>query len=201
MKKGIIIHPTLYAILNALSIGTIVFFLMTWARLFFASSWDYFHYTSITPTKDVFTIWESLTFESNLERYKVTDMKYEDTLLCWLVGTTFKYSSTISEYNNAPIWKKIARWRYQWELPLLPMTCQLHSRIFSLLPIGLHTSPQEIYTSFFSFTGSPPPIPAYVVPKPKAKPKTDKVKVDLKPVEERFPILPTIQEVLDTNKK
>ena len=181
MKKGITIHPTLYWSLNTFIIWLIVFSSMTvlslWARYLQASlavSSDYFLYDSVEPTKKEFLVWEAPMFLSKLERFRPTDMRFEDNLWCgFFTWSMSRYSQTIIENSNANIWKYEGIWRYTWELPTIPMVCQIRSASSARLQFWIITPAQKSESWIFYFTGVKVPVPAYIVPRPKEQTKSN----------------------------
>lgn len=150
MKEGIIIHPTLYWILNALSVGILTFILMTWVRLMLMQTSDYFQYHSIRPIAKDFGTWE-ITFLSSLTRYQEANMRFNDTLFCWFFpNDLFWYSQVTDEYNSAPAWQFLSKWVYHGEKPTTRMYCQLKSAPYVSLPFWVDTEPQLIETSQFT---------------------------------------------------
>lgn len=112
---------------------------------FLAPSSQYFVYSSIVPVKERNIIGEPLFFISSMERFKVTNMHYEDTLRCgYTPNDLFWYSQSIGDYAQAPITKKSNQWRYEGDTPTVPMICQLRSLTSVNLIFGVNTNPQLI---------------------------------------------------------
>lgn len=155
MKKVILTwlqnpNSFIYKALNAIIAGVILFSFSNVVQLIFRDSSYYFRYESITPMKEIFAVWEKLSFLSKLERYRPTNMRYDDTLFCGFFEESLSwYSQDQLTYNNAPVWKFIKQWIYNWNTPTVPMICQLRSAPYASQIFSINTIPQVIETQVF----------------------------------------------------
>lgn len=84
MKKSIIKHfPAIWnKLLNTCLLTTGLLGMLFLVKFTFSYYSTHFYYNSIIAVKEYNFIGEPLNFLSDVERYKVTNMHYEDTLRC-----------------------------------------------------------------------------------------------------------------------
>lgn len=154
MNQRIIQHlPVIsYKILNGCIIAIILFSFMTVTKYLFTPHSKYFFYSSIEVVKTHMNIGEPLLFRSIIDRYQVTNMHYEDILMCGFIPTDlFWYSQVVGDHAGAEAGHFSTVWKYDGETPTVPMVCQLRSLPSANLPFGINTEPQVLESPLFYF--------------------------------------------------
>jgi len=146
------IKKALYLIV-LLIIGIIGGISSQYIRAYTSEAQEYFHYTSLSSTKENYEIWEDIYFESIIDRLENTNMKYIDTLRCdtWEDFTWF--SQNVSFSKDLEPWLYTSVWRYNWDIPQVYATCYLDSTPTVILNFWLEKT-QKIKTNTFTIWGS-----------------------------------------------
>lgn len=110
---------------------------------------DYFEYTKIVSVKDRYDIGEDIIFNSVLDRYEVTDMKYVDILKCTIWDEEIWYSQGVTYSKWLTPWLYDKLWRYDGELPNTNASCYLDSSPTVLLNYGIEKT-QKLESNIFT---------------------------------------------------
>lgn len=128
MSKQKIKLEIIYWIILA-SMASIMFFSFDYLRLKTSDYSNYFTYTSLTSSKEIYLLWEDLIMTSDITREKPLYMIYSDILKCQLpwehytwFSSTLTYSKKLDRLGN---FKSV--WRYEWDLPRTPALCYIDS--------------------------------------------------------------------------
>ena len=123
-----------------------------WTALTLSPSTNFFRYHSI----DVASVDNSVSeikLVSSLERFRLVNMHYQDTLFCKSEKDReyFFYSSQESEYKNAPRSHGIKRspWVYAARIPKKQSKCFIRSAVSVTLRYGISPPAQIIETKIF----------------------------------------------------
>lgn len=112
----------------------------------------FFEYTSLTPSKEEYQLWEEIFFTSTVYREKPIYMEYHDILRCDSGSWSTWYSSTSTKSKMiSKVWTGTSLWRYEWELPWEQAICFLDSYPSVLLNYWIKKT-QNIQTIPFKIT-------------------------------------------------
>ena len=103
--------------------------IVTFLQMFFAPHTNYFEYTKLESTQEVYTIWEDLTLTSHITRENPIYMKYNDILRCQYPDKDWTWFSSTTTYskNLDRLGSFQSTWRYEWDLPRTPALCYIDS--------------------------------------------------------------------------
>ena len=114
-------------------IGLVALGVGEYAFVRFAPVSTWIAYYEVTPSKEVFSIGEEITFVSKSETRVDVDMEYEDILRC-----DGKYYSVYeSSRTDKPAGESEGVWVYQGAVPLYKAQCELESNISACPGFGI----------------------------------------------------------------
>lgn len=92
---------------------------------------------------------------SRLDRWRVADMLYHDTLFCDFGQGWQFYSTQQGSYMRAPktVASRPARWNYTAHVPAQARRCKVRSAVTVQLKFGLQPAPQIIESNEFTIQG------------------------------------------------